>query len=462
MSERFDALVIGGGVSGLAAAALLAKAGRRTMLFEPSETLTAPAAEPVLRALDPRLVKELRLAKHGLKFAVRDLPLTLLRRGGQPLVISRDRHATQRAIASLSPADAAAFAPFQRERRALAAALRFTWWDGRPGTETAAHLKPAQRERFERLAVTSAACWLAETFETDALKAALAFDAVAAGFSPSEPGSALALLWTAAQEMCGLQGAVAIPRGGIGAVTQALTAAAKAAGATLRTGATVSRLLVNGDAVSGVELAAGEQIEAPLVFSSLRKLDGLVPAALGGLGAARAPSHETIGSATLVFGLNRLPDLGAPPRRIVIAERLETYETCFAAARLGRMPQEPVLELIFPPAEDPAELLMSRIQLFVRAWPVPLANFDKSTLAAAVTALLERSVPGFAAASCDVLTPHAATPSIDRLLAGAVTRTGTPLAGLFLCGTDAEPADAISGRAARLAVHAALKRGGAR
>ena len=462
MSERYDAAVIGGGVSGLGAAALLAKAGLRTVLLEQSASHIATAA--ALRALDPRLVKELKLAKYGLKFSVRDLALTLLRSGGQPIAITRDRHANARSLAALSPADAAAFAQFQHERLALARALRLTWWEGRPAAETVAALKTEQRDLFERLAVTSAACWLAAHFESDTLKAALAFDAASCGFAPSEPGSALALLWSAAQEMCGLQGAVAIPRGGEGAVVQALAEAAKAQGAEIRLGATVSRLRVDGLGVIGLELAAGGEIDASLVLSTLsraRTLETLAPAALSGLGAARRASRPrpVIGAATLVFGLNRMPDLGGTlplaQRRVVVAEKLETYETALTAARLGHTPSEPVLELILPPSEGTAAQLQSRLQLIVRAWPLP-EGFDRGALPATVTAMLERRLPGFAAASCDVLPFEPQTPSVERLLAGATERIGTPVRGLYLCGIEAEPADAVSGRAARHAVRAAL------
>ncbi|HEY4944253.1 MAG TPA: FAD-dependent oxidoreductase [Rhizomicrobium sp.] len=473
MSERYDAAVIGGGVSGLAAVSLLAKAGLRAVLLEQATTLSGPAGEPALRALDPRLVKELGLARHGLKFSSRDLALAVPRSGGQLTVLSRDRHATARSLAALSPVDVAAFAAFQREFATLARALRRTWWEGAPAAETAARLKPAQHDLLDRLTVTSAACFLAARFESDALKAALAFAAAACGFSPSEPGSALALLWSAAQEMCGLQGAVAVPRGGVGGLVAALSQAAEAAGATLRPGATVSRLTVADDRLAGVELAAGEQIAAPLILSTLsrrRTLEGLAPTARIGLGAAQAlrrPSPRT-GCATLVFGLNRLPDFGGglANKRVVIAERLETYEIAYTAARLGQMPREPVLELILPPPQAAAEQLSSRLLLSVSVWPVPLGDaFDRDALARTVGAMIERHIPGFAAASCDVLPPLAAAPSVARLLSGAAERIETPIPGLLLCGDAAEPADAISGRAARQAARLAVllhRKGGAR
>ena len=464
MSERFDAVVIGGGVGGLVAVSLLARAGLRALLLERAETLVGPGGDAALRALDPRVVAELKLARHGLKFVQRDLALTFLRSAGQPVALVRDRHAVARALAALSPADAAAYAPFQSERLALARALRPAWWDGAPLAEAAANLKQPQCDLLDRLCVTSAACWLAAHFESDALKAALAFDAAACGFAPSEPGSALGLIWSAAQEMCGLQGAVAIPRGGAGVLAQALAQAAQTSGAQIRTNSTVTSLSIANGRVAGVVLASGEQIDAPRVVSALGRrdtLENLLPTALIGLGAAQVHPAAQTAVATLVMGLNRAPDLGGgmtlADKRIVIAERLETYETAFYAARLGEMPREPVLELIVPPAETAAREMASRLLFYANVWPVPVP-FDRDGLVRTVTAQIERHIPGFGGgiASCDVLPAHAVLPSVERLSAPAAARIGTPIPGLYLCGVDAEPADAISGRAARQAARAVL------
>ena len=92
MSGSFDAVVIGGDAGGLAAAAYLAKAGLKTVLLEKGEAVSA-LSDPVLYALDPRVVRELRLFRHGLAFAFRDLSLVTLRAGSPPLSVPRDsRH----------------------------------------------------------------------------------------------------------------------------------------------------------------------------------------------------------------------------------------------------------------------------------------------------------------------------------------------------------------------------------
>src|SRR5690606_2070522 len=93
MVEKFDAIVIGGGHHGLVAAAYLARARRRVLLLEASEALggalatseispdyVVSTAAHLIEALPRRIEKDLKLAKHGLRFPSRVLPTILLAR----------------------------------------------------------------------------------------------------------------------------------------------------------------------------------------------------------------------------------------------------------------------------------------------------------------------------------------------------------------------------------------------
>ena len=110
---------------------------------------------------------------------------------------------------------------------------------------------------------------LDETFESDAVKGAIALDAIlGAEWGPRSPGTVLTYLY----RLSGLAGGegmgVAQPAGGMGAVAQAFAAAATSAGAQLRLSSPVKRVLVEGDRAVGVELLSGETIRARRVISN--------------------------------------------------------------------------------------------------------------------------------------------------------------------------------------------------
>jgi hypothetical protein len=108
-----------------------------------------------------------------------------------------------------------------------------------------------------------------EHFDSRQLQAAVAFDAVlGTNFGPRAPGTVLTLLYRLAAENGNGATATAQPRGGMGAVSDALAAAARAAGAEIRTGVRVKHVLVRGDRAAGVVLADGTTIESASVISN--------------------------------------------------------------------------------------------------------------------------------------------------------------------------------------------------
>lgn len=470
-TARRDALVIGGSAGGLIAAAYLARAGRSVTLLESGDGVGASHTGVTLQALDPQAVKDLKLVRQGIKFAARDVPLVGLSPDGRHLVIGRDVHAATRSIATLSQGDAEAFAHFRREIFALARALRPWWWEAREsGNAMDLLANTAQRRLLAQLRVTSAAALLDGWFESDLLKASLAFDVS----SPFEAGSALALVWRAAQEMCGLQGAVAVPLGGMSAFGQILMRTAQFAGAKLRTKARVARLVLADDAVAGVELESGERIFAPVVLSAVSRratLLELAPPASVGLAATQALAHarRRIGEAVIDFTLNAPPSFTAQALpmsgRFVLAERLENYAATGSAARAGRLFDELVLEAIVPTHADPGLAPLGQHILSVRVRDLPVAPAQGSEAMQArlldkVIAMLDRQAPGLKTriVGYEVRMPEPGgdLESAGRILAASGERIRTPIEGLLLCGSAAEPVSAVSGRAARFAASMAL------
>ncbi|MEI9930955.1 MAG: NAD(P)/FAD-dependent oxidoreductase [Rhizomicrobium sp.] len=471
MSERKDAIVIGGGVGGLVAATYLARAGRSVLLLE-AETSVGGAcrasssiagirsgfAGSALYALDPRIVTDLDLRE--LKFAVRDMLSVALREDGRHLVLGRDAQPAFRAIAPQSSQDAQSYRKLREEIFALAHAMRPFWWEA---ANTPALHDAAQAQLLPRLAVTSAASYLS-VLESDALRSMLAFDAG----KPLESGSALALVWRAAQEMCGLQGAVATIQSGPVALIKVLTNAVRKAGVDIRTRARVERMRLDGNSVTGVVLDTGEEIAGRSVLSGLTRratLLNLAPTASAGFAETQKLMRAAprAGEALVLFLLNAIPDFGGAnipqTARFVIADRLDDFAEATTAVRDGILPDNLLLEVTVPTAADPALAPSGQHVVSVRVTRLPLAPKQgwpalTGKLFEKVVTALERHTPHLREGllAIDARMPVEEEPeSGTRLMTAYAERINTPIEGLFLCGASAEPMNAISGRAGRLA-----------
>jgi len=435
--RKYDALVIGADVAGLSAAAILAGAGKRVLVLE----CEAAPPEPIgpVYALDPVLLSQLRLSARGLRFVSRDLPLSFPE-ALPGISLGRDGHAASRALSVLGDADAKSWVPFRQEVHALARQLRRWWWSAlEEGAADWVLERQAVKARFARLCLTGADAFLAAHFQSDALIAALLFDASAGGFHVSEPGSALALVWRAAQEMAGLEGAAAMPATG----TLLWSLIKAAAAADIRCCAKVTGIVTRTGAVTGIRLAAGEEIQAPLILSSL---SGGATMALAG-----APvTQPQIGEARLLISLRE--KIAFPPARLILAEQPGIYADAHEAARAGRLAAELPMEMT---AAAP-----DKIAVTLRPVPAFLSQEDRIQLAARAVQLLSRQVPGAAALVSGVrfaVSGTGARATLAHLLAPSVLRVKTNIAGLYLCGADAEPLACLSGRAARIAAGLALR-----
>jgi phytoene dehydrogenase-like protein len=430
-----EIILIGADLGGLAAAACLTKAGKRVLVLERDAT----PAEPIgpVYALDPLLLSDLKLAARGLRFVQRDLPLAFAAPG--IVSLGRNPHEAARELGRLSIADANAWPGFRRELHGLARQLRLWWWSALADGAPASVLERAKtRAQFARLSVTGADAFLAAHFESEALIAALLFDASAGGFHVSEPGSALALVWRAAQEMAGLEGATSMPAPGT-----LIWSLIKAVGdADFRCCAEVTAVMTAHGRVSGVRLKSGEEIEANCVLSSLGHSSTLSL-------AGQPASPARLGEARLLISLRE--KVALLPARLVLAERPDIYADAHEAARGGRLPAELPMEF--------AAAAPDKIAVTLRPVPAILKQEDRVQLAARAVRALERQVPG-AASLVNGLRFSVSAPdraSLPHLLAPSLARVQTKIGGLYLCGGEAEPVPSLSGRAARIAAALALK-----
>src|SRR6202007_1492752 len=203
---------------------------------------------------------------------------------------------------------------------------------------------------------------LEERFGLPLLKGALALDAVlGTNYGPRSPGTVFALLYRAAAAR-GAQ-ALMLPRGGLGALSEALARAARAAGAEIRTGSPVARISVRADHVTGVLLASGEEIWAANVVSSadpkttFLKLLGVEHLDAGFV--RRISQLRARGlAAKLHLALDRLPQFaGLPERalgaRLLVAPSADYIESAYNHAKYDQFSPAPILEITIPTLADP-------------------------------------------------------------------------------------------------------------
>ena len=290
---QFDAIIVGAGHNGLTCAAYLTRAGRRVAVLEAGSQVggaavsaefhpgyTVSSCAHILHLLHPKVLADLQLARHGLRFSTTDMATVALDEDGRHITLSSDEALSSASIAAHSEADARGHGEFRRRmvrfagvlQPALAAApprLGGDWRDKASLAKLAWGARRLGREdmrEFMRIIGMNAADLLEEVFETDVLRGAYALDSVlGARLGPRSPNSVLTLFYRLAGEQSGVRGNLAHPAGGMGAVSRALAGAASRAD--IRTDTAVTRIIIEDDRAVGVELASGEQLFAGCVVS---------------------------------------------------------------------------------------------------------------------------------------------------------------------------------------------------
>src|SRR5690606_19012088 len=245
--NTFDAIVIGARHNGLAAAARLAQQGREGWGLEAPELpgYAAPAVAHLVEGVPRRIERGLKLARHGLRYAARDIPTVALDRDGNHLLLPNNRKQFA-AFRSRLPKDADAYRDYVALLRAQAGLIEPLLGDAPPDMSD----PRAMRRFFRRLVwrgefsgratLKSLMQTLPESigdrldaeFTSPLLKGALAFDALQGGAEgPYAPGTAFRAVWREAIRMQG-SGLRQIS-GGTGALADALAAAIASQGGEL-------------------------------------------------------------------------------------------------------------------------------------------------------------------------------------------------------------------------------------
>ena len=394
MPAKYDAIVIGAGHNGLTAAAYLARAGRKVLVLERRHVIGGAAVTEeifpgfkfsvcsyVVSLLRPEIIRDLDLARHGLEILPLDGTFTPMPDGNYLWRVN-DHARTYREIARHSRCDAEAYDEYGRAMlemsRFVKPMLGMTPPDPfsmrlsqlrvlRDLGRRFALLSDVDRCNQLQLMTMSAADFLDQWFETDVLKATMAASGIIGTFlGVRSPGTAYVLLHHYMGEIDGAFRSWGLAKGGTGAVSDAIAAAARVAGAEIQVDAAVSHVLVTNGEATGVVLENGDYFLTSTVLSSVDPrstfmkmigTDHLPPDFVEDL--SRYKFRGSSGKVNLA--LDGLPDFTCLPGpgahlrgAMSISPNIDYLERAYDEAKYGRYSRHPYIDIVIPSLTDPS------------------------------------------------------------------------------------------------------------
>jgi phytoene dehydrogenase-like protein len=516
-SKPRDAVIIGGGHNGLVCAAYLASAGLKVTVLERRGVVGGAAvteefhpgfrnsvAAYTVSLLNPKVIRDLDLPRHGLKVVERRLANFLPLDDTQYLKIGAGK--TEQEVAKFSARDASRLSAYAERLDVIADVLRDLVLETPPNVTSGGWLAaipellrgsrmgkriakldmPMRRELLD-LFVKSAGDYLDAWFESAPIKAAYGFDGIVGNYaSPYAAGSGYVLLHHVFGEVNGKKGAWGHAIGGMGAITQAMAKAAAERGVDIRVNSPVREVLVEAGRAAGVVTEKGEAIRARTVISNLnpKLLYGSLidPNALPQDFRERI-AHWRCGSGTfrMNVALSELPDFTALPGRslaehhtsgIIMAPSLAYMDQAYLDAKAGGWSKRPIVEMLIPSTLDdslapPGQHVASLFCQHVAPVLPNGASWDdhRDQVADVMIDLVQSHAPNFKASVLgrQIMSPldlertfgliggdifHGAL-SLDQMFSarpmlGHGDYRG-PLKGLYMCGSGTHPGGGVTG-----------------
>jgi len=533
MADKRDVVIIGGGHNGLVTAFYLAQSGFKPLVLERSAQVGGAAVtdefHPGFRCstlahaagpIRPEIVRDMQLEQHGLRLITPEVCVTALSPDGRALTLFQDADKSAQSISAFSQKDAAKYAEFQQSlakiSKVIAEALATTppdidhpssgdLWSMLKTGRAIRNLGKKDMYRLLRWGPMAVADLAAEYFETELLRAVVAARGIFGTFlGPWSAGSALVLLIRAAGDSHPA-GSAMFAAGGMGALTQAMASAAKAAGAEIRTGADVIEIRVQNGAATGVLLSTGEEIHARAVVSNadpkhtllkltdpthlspdfvqkLQHYRGKGTVAKVNLALAGLPSFTALknGDASAVAA-------SALRGRIHIGHEIDYLERAFDESKYGSFSRQPYLEATIPSLTDPTlapegnhvmSIYMQYAPYKLKGdWPLCDWDVQRKALGQTVVKTLAEYAPNLPEL---ILTHQIITPrdleekygmtggqifhgelALDQFFTMRPlldwARYRTPIQNLYLCGSGTHPGAGLTGGSGSNAAREILK-----
>ncbi|HKW17738.1 MAG TPA: NAD(P)/FAD-dependent oxidoreductase [Terriglobales bacterium] len=511
MPNSRDIIIVGGGHNGLITAFYLAKAGYKPLVLERREQVGGAAVteefHPGFRSstlahsagpLRPDVTRDMQLEKHGLKIIATEIAATSLSSEKPALVLHRNIAEAAQEISRLSTKDATNYGNFHaaldKVSRVVSKILATTPPDVADPTKSDLFsllqigrsirgLGKKSTYDLLRWGPMAVADLVSEFFETELLRATMAARGIfGTSLGPWSAGSSLVLLLRAAAD-ANPAGGNCFAAGGIGAITQAMAAAAQKAGAEIRTGAEVAQITIDAETATGVVLATGEEIKAQAVVSNADPkrtfLELADPSVLSPTFTKRLQNYRTNGTVAKVnFALSALPNFTALngndealKGRIQIGPEIDYLERAFDESKYGDFSRAPYLEITIPTLIDPSLAPAGKhvVSVYMQYAPYKLKqgtwNDQRDALGETVVKTIARYAPDL---PDKVLARQIITPldleqtygltgghifhgelALDQMFTMRPfldwSRYRTPIRNLYLCGSGTHPGIGLTG-----------------
>ena len=515
-----DAIIIGAGHNGLTCAYYLAKKGMKVAVLERTQSVGGAAvtdeflpgyrnsaAAYTVSLLQPKVIRDMALERHGLKVVLRKMDNFLP--GDGDYLLSGRGGLTRKEIARHSKRDAEGYDRYLSELETVVPLIKK--WILRAPPEVGAGVRGLPKllglgkdfagmstkeiRAVHDFATRSEADILDRHFESDLTKALFGFDGVVGNFaSPHTPGTAYVLLHHLFGEAAGVPGAWGHAIGGMGAITQAMARACHEAGVDILLGHPVEELIIDKGRAAGV-VAGGKGWRAKQVIAGVNPkllFDKLVPKGAVDLDVEQRMHGWKCESATfrMNVALAELPKFTALPKKgnhltagIIMAPSLDYMDRAYIDANINGWSEKPIIEMLIPSTLDSTLAPKGKhvASLFCQHFRYDLGpgrSWDKERekAADAVIATVDAHAPGFAQS---VLGRQIHSPldlerrfgliggdifhgkmGLDQLFSARpmIGAAGyrMPLKGLYLCGSGAHPGGGVTGAPGHNAARAVL------